>query len=377
MTDLGYVTVDGKRLKQGYTTGSSAAGAAKAAALLFVNRALPAEIDIPLPGGGRLTLPVKDGELVSGGARCCVIKDGGDDPDVTHGLEIWAEVVPWPERPEIDFAAGTGVGTVTKIGLQVGVGEPAINPVPRRMIAEALTEALPPGWGAKVKISVPGGEEAAKKTLNPKLGVVGGISILGTSGIVQPMSEEAFKTSLVPQLVQAKTCGYGAVVLVPGRIGARRATEVFGLPPEAVAEMSNFVGFMLMECAAQGIKEVILMGHVSKLIKVSAGIFHTHNRIADGRLETLAAYCALLGMQQADIRQLMENVTVEGALELVGEKGFGSVYPLLAARAGQRAMEHTHGELKVGTVLLNMAGEVLGMDDAAREIAAGQGWKIH
>lgn len=376
MTDLGYVIVDGKRLRRGYTTGSCAAGAAKAAASMFVNRVLPEQIDISLPNGESLTLEVKEGELVAGGANCCVVKDGGDDPDVTNGLEIWAEVSPKPADAEIIFVAGPGVGTVTKPGLQIPVGEPTINPVPRQMITAALNEVLPPGWGATVTVSVPGGEEAAKKTLNPKLGVVGGISILGTTGIVHPMSEEAFKVSLVPQLIQARTLGHNAVVLVPGRIGAKRATEFFKILPEAVAEMSNFVGFMLMECVAQGIKEVILMGHVSKLIKVASGIFHTHNRVADARLETLAAYCALQGMAKEDLKLLMENVTVEGALEFVQAKGFTEVYKQLAQQASRRAADHAYGELKVGTVLLNMAGELLGMDEEAVEIAAARGWRL-
>jgi len=375
MTDLGCVIVEGKRLRRGYSTGSCAAAAAKAAVSLFVGRVLPDLIDIPLPNGERLSLAVKEGEPVSGGAKCCVVKDAGDDPDVTHGLEIWAEVRLNSTDPAISFKAGQGVGKVTKPGLQISVGEPAINPVPRQMITEAVREVLPPGWGAEVTVSVPGGEKAAQKTLNPKLGVLGGISILGTTGIVQPMSEEAFKASLIPQLLQAKTYGCSAVVLVPGRIGAKRAVEHYDIPAEAVAEMSNFVGFMLMECAAQGITQVIIMGHVSKLIKVAAGVFHTHNRVADARLETLAAHCALLGMQPDDLRQMMQSVTVEGALEFVKEKGFENVFSQLAGQASKRCQDHTYGALKVGTVLLNMAGERLGMDEGAKEIAAAQGWE--
>jgi cobalt-precorrin-5B (C1)-methyltransferase len=376
MTDLGYTIVDGKRLKKGYTTGSCAAGAAKAAAQLYFNKELPQHVSIDLPSGGTLTLQIVGGELSESGAKCGVIKDGGDDPDVTHGLQVWVEVVPEPGKASVTFMAGPGVGTVTKYGLPVQVGEPAINPVPRQMIANELAQVLPPNWGASVIVSVPGGEEAARKTLNPKLGVVGGISILGTTGIVNPMSEEAFKTSLVPQLIQAKTLGFKTLVLVPGRIGAKRASEIYGIPSEATAEMSNFVGFMLMECRALGFKEVILMGHISKLIKVAAGVFHTHNRVADARFETLATHCALLGMCQDDLQTLMDHITIEGALDLVEEKGFQAVYPRLAAQVSKRATEHTYGELQVGTVLLNMAGQVLGMDEPAKHIAKGQSWNI-
>ncbi|HEX3015834.1 MAG TPA: cobalt-precorrin-5B (C(1))-methyltransferase CbiD [Desulfobacteria bacterium] len=375
MTELGYVSVEGKKLRQGFTTGSCAAAAAKAAVLLYTNRVVPEHVDIDLPNGGSLRLSVKAGELTAKGAMCCVIKDGGDDPDITHGLEIWAEVLPSPAH-EIIMQAGIGVGTVTKPGLQVPVGEPAINPVPRQMIEHSVREVLPPGGGATVIISVPAGTEAAKKTLNPKLGVIGGISILGTTGIVQPMSEEAFKASLIPQLVQAKGYGHQAIVLVPGRIGAKRAHETFGIPAEAVAEMSNFVGFMLMECVAHNINEVIIMGHISKLIKVAAGIFHTHNRVADARLETLAAHCALLGMPQADLQRLMQCVTVEGALAIVQESGLQAVYEILARQVSKRSTEHAYGQLKVGTVLLNMAGDILGIDPEAGFIAKKHGWQV-
>ncbi|MDA8441327.1 MAG: cobalt-precorrin-5B (C(1))-methyltransferase CbiD [Peptococcaceae bacterium] len=374
MAELGYVHVEGKALRQGYTTGSCAAGAAKAAAYLIVDRVLPESVDIALPTGGALTLPVQAGVTVRGGAKACIVKDGGDDPDSTHGLEVWCEVLPCLESSAVTFCAGTGVGTVTKPGLQLPVGEPAINPIPRQMIEQALKEVLPAGWGALVTLSVPGGEKAARRTLNAKLGVQGGISILGTSGIVQPMSEEAFKASLVPQLVQAQTLGYTTMILVPGRIGAKHAAALYAVPEEAVAEMSNFVGYMLMEAVANGITEVILLGHIGKLIKVAAGIFHTHNRVADARLETLAAYCALEGMQASDVRTIMANVTIEGALTTIDALGLQQVYQQLAERASLRAGEHTYGELRVGTVLLNMAGEVIGQDQAAQQIAAARGW---
>ncbi len=376
MTDLGYTNVEGKRLKKGYTTGACAAGAAKAAAYLYFKKELLKQVEIALPNGDNLTLVVSSGELTQTGAQCCVIKDGGDDPDITNGLPVYVEVVPQLGKTGVTFLAGPGVGSVTKPGLPIAVGEPAINPVPRQMIEHELTDVMPKGYGASVTISVPGGEQAAKKTLNPKLGVTGGISILGTTGIVIPMSEEAFKTSLVPQLIQAKSLGWRTLVLVPGRIGAKRANENYGIPPEAIAETSNFIGYMLMECLTLGFKEVILMGHISKLIKVAAGVFHTHNRVADARFETLAAHCALLGMGQNDVQLLMQNTTIEGALQIVEDSGFQTVYPRLAAQASKRAMEHTYGELLVGTVLLNMAGKVLGMDEKAQQIANGQNWRL-
>jgi len=260
--------------------------------------------------------------------------------------------------------------------LQVPVGEPAINPVPRQMIIEAVRKIVPEDVGLRIEIGVPGGIEAARKTLNPKLGIIRGISILGTTGIVEPMSEDAFKRSLVPQIEMAKAYGHSAICLTPGRMGERWAAEKLGIPQEAIVQMSNFVGYMLNACAELEIRNVILTGHHSKLTKVAAGCFHTHNKVSDARLETLAAMAGLLGAARPVIAELLEANTSEAALEVLRAYGLLEVLPMIAARAATRAMDHVFGELRVGVVMFNMAGDVLAIDSNAELIRREMKWQI-
>lgn len=363
-----------KKLRPGFTTGASAAAAAQAAAVrLFTGEEIQ-QARLISPQGREIIIPIKDIKSSGSSVTATVIKDGGDDPDNTHGLEITAIVS--AGEPGIVITGGPGVGTVTKPGLQVPVGEPAINPVPRQMILDAVREIVPDGGGLRIEITVPGGAEAARKTLNPKLGVIGGISILGTTGIVEPMSEDAYKRSLVPQIEMAKAHGYTTICLVPGRLGEKWVAEKLGIPQEATAQMSNFVGYMLNACVDLGIKNVIIIGHHSKLTKVAAGCFHTHNKVADARLETLAAMAGLLGAPQPVIAELLDANTSEGALEILRDNGLLEVLPMIAARAAKRAMEHVFGELRVGVVLFNMAGEILAADSNADQIRGELHWQI-
>lgn len=233
-------------LRTGFTTGTCAAVAAKAAALLLTGETPAGEVEVGLPDGSRVICPVAFARVLPDGTEAGVVKDAGDDPDITDGVTVIASVS-WTDGVEVVLAAGEGVGTVTKPGLQIPPGEPAINPVPRKMICEAVREVTK--RGARVVISVPGGRELAEKTFNPRLGVVGGISILGTTGIVRPFSSTALRDSLKCSLDVAAASGVTAPVLVPGHIGERAAQRHFSLTPEQVVEVSNEWGFML-DCAA-------------------------------------------------------------------------------------------------------------------------------
>lgn len=359
--------------REGYTTGSCAAGAAKVASLLLRGDSLAERVEIPLPNLARLTMPIHWGETGYSEARASILKDGGDDADITHGLEIQAIARYISPQGEVHIRGGQGVGTVTKKGLALSVGESAINPVPRRMIREAVREVFPEEE-LEIIIEVPAGEAAALRTLNPRLGVIGGISILGTSGIVRPMSEEAFKTSILPELDQAVAYGHKTVVLTPGHYGYRVATERFKVPTEAVIQMSNFVGFLMEEAAYRGIEQVILLGHIGKLIKVSGGIFHTHNRVADARMEILLAHAALAGVKLDTLKHLAEFPTTEGAtleLLLLGEQ---KLLHHLAHLASERARAFTFGHLSIGTVMTLLNGQPVGWDLEARKILEEQGW---
>jgi precorrin-6y C5,15-methyltransferase (decarboxylating) CbiE subunit len=241
------------------------------------------------------------------------------------------------------------------------------------VISREVAAVLPPGQGAEVTISVPGGEEVAAKTFNPRLGIVGGISILGTTGIVRPMSEEAYRDGLACAVDVAAAEGHRRLVLTPGRTGERLAVERYGFSPSAVVQMGNFAGFILERAAAAGIKEVLLWGHHGKLVKLAGGIFHTHSRVADGRLEILAALAAAEGAAPALVESLLGLAAAEEAVPLLQEAGLGRVFCAVAERASQRGAARVQGRLKVGTVLLDRSGAILGLDKAAREIAAALG----
>jgi cobalt-precorrin-5B (C1)-methyltransferase len=357
-----------KKLRKGFTTGTCAAAAAKAAALLLTGERKE-RVSVALPSGKRVSLTIAVLEGHKDKARACVIKDAGDDPDVTNGALICAEVRKC-EGEEVIIRGGEGVGVVTKPGLAIPVDEAAINPVPREMIRSAVREALPEG-GVEVTVEVPKGKELAQKTMNPKLGIVGGISILGTSGIVEPWSEDAFKRSLVPQIDVALANSFEEVVLTPGRIGERNALNR-GVPEDAIVQCGNYVGYMLDECAERGIKGVLLYGHVGKLVKVAAGIFHTHSKVADARLETIAAYAAEAGASRELIKQVLNSTTAEEAVALLFSEGFAEVLNRIAERASQRAEERVGGKVNIGTALINLKGEVIGSDEKARQIKWGR-----
>jgi len=368
------VVVGGKKLRRGYTTGLCAAAAAKGAAMLLFSGAPPGEVEVRALTGQVLRVKVHGARFTAEGAACHVIKDAGDDPDVTDGLAIHAEARRAGEG--IHIKAGEGVGVVTRPGLPCPPGRPAINPGPMAMIKSEVGGVLPPGCGVEITISVPGGEAVAPRTMNPRLGIKGGISILGTTGIVEPMSEEAWKYSLALQVSQAAALGHTSLVLTPGRKGAGWAVQKYGLPVDAVVCMGNFVGYMLEQCVYRGVKRVLLFGHQGKLVKVAAGIFHTHSRVADARLETVVAHAALAGAKRDVLKRLWSSVTVEETAGILQSAGLGFLFDRLAALASRRAAAHARGCLQVGTVLTSLEGEILGLDREARLIAEGWGWKI-
>jgi len=369
---LSPVVADGRKLRRGFTTGMCAAAAAKGATIMLFQDDWPDEVDVATPAGPVLRLKICSREKDGNHARCCVVKDAGDDPDATNGLAVCATAR--KTAAGVRIKGGAGVGVVTRPGLAVAPGHPAINPVPRQLIENEVKKVLPAGAGVEITISVPGGEQAAAKTMNPRLGILGGISILGTTGIVEPMSEKAFKTSLVPQISQALALGYRDVVFAPGRRAERWAVEKYGLPSGAVVQVSNFVGYLLAEGARLGVKRVLLFGRLGKLGKVAAGVFHTHSRVADARREILTAHAALAGANRSVLGQIWQSATAEEAAQIIQEHGLGFLFSRLAEAASQRAREYVRGELFVGTVLTSLDGEILGLDAGAKEIGAELGW---
>ncbi|WP_297055838.1 cobalt-precorrin-5B (C(1))-methyltransferase CbiD [Thermosulfurimonas sp.] len=260
-----------RKLRTGYTTGACAAAAAKAAVLALLGEP-PSQVEIPFPDGKRRSLPVKDVRRENDTARASVIKDAGDDPDITNGVEVVVEVQKMREEGgEIHLLAGEGVGRVTKPGLPIPPGEPAINPVPREMIRRAVSEALSGRrWSLAITVSVPGGEELSRKTLNPRLGIVGGLSILGTTGIVKPLSSEAWLATIEASLSVARAVGLSEVVLSFGRTSEMAHERHYGLAEEAYVLMGDFVEFALRRTQAFGFRRVWLCGQWAKLLKCAA-----------------------------------------------------------------------------------------------------------
>jgi cobalt-precorrin-5B (C1)-methyltransferase len=363
-----------KAMRWGYSTGTCAAAASKAALIRLLNDKAVASVRVKLPDGRPVEIPVAEAWRTETGAIAEIIKDAGDDPDVTNGISIFAEVQLQP-GPGIVIQGGAGVGMVTKPGLAVAVGEAAINPVPRSMIERSLRPLLPPGQGLLVTISAPDGQRLATQTLNPRLGIAGGISILGTTGLVRPMSQEAYLDSLIPQINQAVALGYHTLVFTPGGMGAQRITEM-GVPADAVVQTSNFVGQMLDAALKRRVKRILLFGHIGKLIKVSAGIFQTHSKVADARRETMAAHLALLGAQREIIAQVMTANTIDAILPLVQENGMEMVYEQLAAAASRHCQQRSLDQITVGTAMYALDGALLGYDQAAAAIGRRLGWKL-
>lgn len=352
-----------KRLRSGYTTGSCATGAAKAAALLLLNQEKQDTIDITLPDGSNATLPLKECYVEKNTATAVIIKDGGDDPDITTGLPIVAKVT-LTEAPAITIKGGRGVGTITLKGLKLPVGEAAINPVPRHMIKENLLPVLGKNRGAEVEISVPGGEEIARKTFNPKLGIIGGISILGSTGIVHPMSEDALTESLRLELQVLREKGYDKAIFAFGNYGLNFLRSR-NINEECVVKISNYIGFMLDQAMDLGFKKILLVGHLGKLVKVAGGIFQTHSRKADCRMEILTAYAGLDGASTEVLKELYDCKTTSAAAEIIEREQLNNIYPRIAANVTARCNAYTYEEITFGTMLFGDGNVLLSRDDMA------------
>lgn len=367
-----YVTAGGKRLRCGYTTGTCAALAAAGAVRLLLTGRPPDLVAIDTPKGWRVEVSLTQPQLGEGWAQCAVIKDGGDDIDATHGLPIVARVARQGDDT-ITIRGGEGVGRVTRPGLDQPVGEWAINRVPRQMITQAVDrerKALGCTDGFLVTISVPGGEEAAQRTFNPHLGIEGGISILGTSGIVEPMSVQALVDTMALELRQAALHSDGRLVLVPGNYGLDFLAQ-HDLIPEGVpvVRCSNFIGEALDQARLEGFREVVLVGHIGKLVKLAGGIMNTHSRWADGRRELFCAHAALAGADRNTARALMDCPTTDGCLEVLDQAGLREEVLSSLLEAIQGHLDRRFGpEGTVGAVLFSNQYGLLGLTPKGKEL---------
>ena len=351
-----------KLLRYGYTTGSCAAAAAKAAAQMLRTGQPVSQVRIVTPSGVPLTLDVLDPVLGEDSASCAIRKDGGDDPDATSGLLIYATVRPIPQGIRVD--GGPGVGRVTKPGLDQPVGAAAINHVPRQMIEAAVAEALQgASGGMEVIISVPGGEEVGKRTFNPHLGIVGGISILGTSGIVEPMSEQALVDTTRVELNMCRAGGATDLLLTVGNYGDDFASCKLGLSLAGRIKCSNFIGQTLSDAISLGFRRVLLIGHIGKLVKLGAGIMNTHSAQGDARMEILVSCALARGASLEALRAVAACITTEAALEELRRFGLlEETMKELGERIGQQLDRRFGRFLELGVLVFSgqkEAGEIL------------------
>lgn len=316
-----FVIKEGKKLRCGYTTGSCAAGAAKAAVLMLKLKKKIDYIEIDTPANIRLKLPVNTSRLNGNKGCCSIVKDGGDDPDSTNGMEIFVEVEKRQDN-KIFIDGGIGIGRINRKGLFGEIGEAAINPVPKQMITKEISEVCDSGYN--VLIYAPDGEEIAKKTYNQNIGIEGGISIIGTKGIVYPMSEDALiKTIYLGIDTIGQQWGRNNIVLVPGNYGEKMANSLN--PANNIVKVSNYIGDSIQYVYNEGFESVTLIGHIGKFAKLSIGAFNTHNRVCDGRVEAFIYYLALRGAPIEILKEVNNAITAEEALAICMEAGFSMI----------------------------------------------------
>ncbi len=374
-------------LREGYTTGTCAAGSAKGAALGLINGFIPDHVEINTPIGRAVKLKLQKKQLGDNYAECCVQKDAGDDPDVTNNAFIFCRIQRISandqsldikkgntysnNKQQITVVGGKGVGVVTKPGLQVEVGLSAINPVPMQMIQTAVLDVIgTKECNIKVTISVPDGERIAKRTFNNRLGICGGISIIGTTGFVRPMSEDAIKTSLKCELNVANALGHNRVVLVPGNLAETATKKWFGFAKEQVVLMSNFVGYMLNAAHSHGFKEIIIAGHPGKLAKLIRGDFNTHSSNSKPANDIIVNIIEKRLTRNSVIEKIKESTTVEGIIQEVEKAKELNIFNNIAEMVREAASAFLNDKQEIGVVLFDMQKKIIGysMKDETRRI---------
>lgn len=368
-----YIIRNNKKMRFGYTTGTCAAAASKAAAQMLLSGEEIREIPFLTPKGIWLDLEILHIEKGEDFVSCAVRKDAGDDPDMTDGLEIFCRVKKIRDS-KIVLDGGPGVGRVTKKGLEQPVGNAAINKVPRSMILKAAEDVCSEydyEGGLEIVISVPKGEEAARKTFNPRLGIQGGISILGTSGIVEPMSESALIKTIEVEMRQRIENGSRFLLVTPGNYGSAYLKEHMYLPLEEAMKCSNYVGETIDMAVSMGVEGILFVSHIGKFIKVAAGIMNTHSRCADARAEVLAANAMRAGISAKTALDILNTVTTDEALVLIEREGkLQDTIKEVTDRISYYLHHHAYDRMKLGAVIFSNEFGYLGETEKAGELMA-------
>ena len=357
------VKKDPSQMRHGYTTGACSTATTKAALIALITGEVQEQATIHLPVGRDATFTIETCEIMENSVRAETIKDAGDDPDATHKALI-VSTVSWTETPGIILDGGVGVGRVTKPGLLVPVGEAAINPVPRKMILTTVQQTLAEfqiDRGVKVVISVPDGEEIAKKTLNGRLGIIGGISILGTRGTVVPFSSSAYMASIVQAISVAKAGGCEHLVLTTGGRSEKYAMELFQeLSEEAFIEMGDFVGFSLKQCKKQGIKKVSLVGMMGKFSKLAQGAMMVHSKGSSVDFGFLADIAKSVGASEELVNEIIHANTASQVGDLMAEANHDEFFNQLSEACCHSSLKEVKGDMEIETVIYTLKGQLLG-----------------
>lgn len=347
-----YVSKGSKKLRCGFTTGTCAAAASAGAARMLLSGKVIENITVITPSGNSVTVGLTDIKKENDYVSCAVQKDSGDDPDVTDKILVYSTVS--YEKSGMTVDGGEGVGRVTKKGLKQQIGEAAINPVPRKMIEEQLKTAASDysyDGGLKAVISVPMGIQIAKKTFNPRLGIEGGISILGTTGIVEPMSEQALIDTISVELDVRKAQNEEFIIVTPGNYGQDFLRDNLGIAVDKCVKCSNFIGDTIDMCIEKGFKSMLLVGHIGKLSKLGCTIYNTHSRYADGRMEAFALCAALCGAEREVLENILGCITTDAALEILKKEGiFDETIKMLEKRIDRSLKLRSKGSIEIGMI---------------------------
>lgn len=367
-----YVYYNGRKLRKGYTTGTTATAASVAAARAILDQKAPVVVKVNAANGTPVQFNVQDCTFDRNQASVAIQKDGGDDQDATDGMLIYSTVTLRSDHT-ITLDGGKGIGRVTQEGLANKPGMPAINPTPYKLIQEGVRDVLGPDRGADIIISAPEGERVAKLTYNPKLGIVGGISILGTSGIVTPMSEESWKHSISIEMNIHRKRGDTELILTPGNYGEDFLKDEMHIPVTKQVQMSNFVGYVLKEVQRLGFTKVLMVGDLGKMIKVAGGIFSTHSKDADARAEIMVANLALMGAPLDLMKKVYGCLTTISMIKLINEAGYQDVYQTIVDKIKGRAeklLAHREPKVEIDAVIFSRDTGFLAATKPLKEIEA-------
>ena len=351
-----------KKLRTGYTTGSSATAASKAALLSIIKQQKIEEIEITLPKKATIKIPVNSCQFEKNKAKCSVIKDGGDDPDVTHGAEIIVELTFNENKNQIEIDGGEGVGIVTKPGLGLEINKPAINPVPKKMITENLQEIgndILNEKGIRVVISVPKGKELGPKTDNPRIGIKEGISILGTSGIVIPFSTASYAASIRQNLDVSIAMGNDTVVLTTGGRSEDFAKKIVDLPEHCFVQMGDFSGYTIQQCGKKSIKKAYVVGFIGKLAKMAAGVKQTHVKGSKVDMNFLAELARKVNADEKIIDSIKKANTARHVSEIIQENNVEGFFELICAEVYRHMRKHSEEKVPIDVILFDFEGNIL------------------